>query len=298
VFVNLEDFGRGFAQKRNAVPNTYGPIIVRLDPRALCDAVDIAVCLRSAGARGFDRQAESLKSLAELDQVFYDPIESEGAGPRLKFRDGLKATFGAAAEAVEVSCTVPGGVLSWKHAVEVVVDPYTIDGRQLVHYVQHAVNRYGSTLRVRERPSFKRPHGYNRLMAAVRERTPSPADLARTIGDDDLRAWAETIAARGGILEWNFIRYADYLRAGTLDRLAAKRARQRPVIEYAAIAGEDEADWTEDEYDTWEEERDLLLAEMDEDRMSYHRSEQEGWFYDDDEDEDDWSSEDDEDLWE
>jgi len=49
VFVNWEDFGRAFSRGYNAAPNAYGPIIVRIHPRALLHADDVAVCLRSAG---------------------------------------------------------------------------------------------------------------------------------------------------------------------------------------------------------------------------------------------------------
>jgi len=63
VFLNLEDFGIGFAKRRPAVPTVYGPILFRFNPNALLEAIDVAVCTRSAGAPGFDREAESLSTI-------------------------------------------------------------------------------------------------------------------------------------------------------------------------------------------------------------------------------------------
>jgi hypothetical protein len=60
VFFNLEDFGCTFANGGRAVPNPYGPVLLRLRPSVLLGAKDVAVCLRSAGTRGFDRRRESL----------------------------------------------------------------------------------------------------------------------------------------------------------------------------------------------------------------------------------------------
>jgi len=70
VFVNLTDFGATFAKGVNNVPNPYGPILFQLRPSALNEASDVAVCLWSAGAKGFDRNREALKSVQDIDRLF------------------------------------------------------------------------------------------------------------------------------------------------------------------------------------------------------------------------------------
>jgi len=49
VFANLQDFSFTFARGGPAVPNTYGPILFQIQPEALHDVTDVAICLRSAG---------------------------------------------------------------------------------------------------------------------------------------------------------------------------------------------------------------------------------------------------------
>jgi hypothetical protein len=60
VFGNLEDFGRTFASGKPAVPNPFGPILFQIKPEALYEATDVAICLRSAGRPGFNRENEAL----------------------------------------------------------------------------------------------------------------------------------------------------------------------------------------------------------------------------------------------
>src|SRR5688572_21785029 len=70
VFANLSDFGWAFAHGAAAIPNPYGPIAFQIRPTALLRASDAAFCLRSAGAPGFHRDGESLRTLDDLDRVF------------------------------------------------------------------------------------------------------------------------------------------------------------------------------------------------------------------------------------
>lgn len=303
VFVNLEDFGKGFADGRNAVPTPYGPVTVRLHPRALLSAVDVAVCLRSAGARGFDRAAESLRTVPEADRLFYRPANARGGTALLKFRPGLKEAFGPGAEAVEVSCTYPDGVLPFEHALDVVVDPYRINGTELASHVEAALRRAGVALQVYKRGGARADAEYDLLLQAVRARTPTLGELAETLPDAGLAGWAREIQARGGILAWNFTRYADYLRAGTLQRLPAARPSVRVApYEYAPGLGDDDYGYEDEGYDLdayleYDSEAELLAEELDEYREDWARADDEGWFYDDEDDDDGLDGDDDDDAW-
>ena len=70
VFVNLSDFGSGFAEGASSVPNPYGPILFEISPMALLEAYDVAVCLWSAGAKGFNRETEALDTLEDVERLF------------------------------------------------------------------------------------------------------------------------------------------------------------------------------------------------------------------------------------
>lgn len=76
VFLNLPDYGKLFDHGMVAVPNPYGPILIRFAPRALECAANVAVCLRSAGAADFDRKGEAL-TLAETERIFQSPYNDK-----------------------------------------------------------------------------------------------------------------------------------------------------------------------------------------------------------------------------
>jgi hypothetical protein len=130
VFLNLSDFGTTFARGKGAVPNPYGPVLLRVQPEAFQEAIDVAVCLRSAGAQGFRREQESLRTPEEIDRLFSRPADDEyPASTWIKFATELQKEFNAPnARDPEISCTYKDGVLPIKYVDRVVVDPYVING--------------------------------------------------------------------------------------------------------------------------------------------------------------------------
>lgn len=73
VFGNFSDFGLSFSKGHGAVPTVYGPILFVLQPQAFQEAEDVAISLRSAGAKNFNRESESLTSIDEVNNLFvYD----------------------------------------------------------------------------------------------------------------------------------------------------------------------------------------------------------------------------------
>ena len=138
VFVNLSDFGSSFARGAKGVPNPYGPILFQLRPAALLEASDVAVCLWSAGATGFNRQREALNTPEEVDRLFLHPRNS--GTPKIKYRDRLAEEFGrqkTKTQDPEISCTVPDGVLSTQHVSFIRVDPYIINNQKLLYWVKY-----------------------------------------------------------------------------------------------------------------------------------------------------------------
>ena len=159
VFFNLGDFGRPFAWGMRAVPNVYGPITLQFAPAALAEASDVAICLRSASSRGFDRDAESLRTADEVEQLFDFPVEI--GFPRtadVKYGDSLRSSFPFAKDArrPEISCSRASGAVSFQALVVVWVDPIDVDGAPLGERVQGAVDAAGLDAVVRERSMMRR----------------------------------------------------------------------------------------------------------------------------------------------
>lgn len=221
VFVNLSDFGEGFARGSNAVPNPYGPIVLQIRPAALVDAEDVAVCLYSAGARDFDREAEALPRIELVDQLFFWPLGSVFPdSTRVRFSDELRAVFPQAkSRNPELSCTFPTGRISLDHVVVIWTDPYVVGGKALRDWVEETVQWRGLEFRIRERycKNGSRRRMYGELAELVNQGYRSLAKIQQSNqASGELRQWAgETLK-----IDYNFQRYADYLFNGTLQSIA------------------------------------------------------------------------------
>jgi hypothetical protein len=215
VFVNLSDFGYNFAAGGNAVPNPYGPIALKIHPNALLEATDVAVCLRSAGSRQFDRTREALKTVEEIDSLFLHPAEaSYPERSYVKFKRQLREKYPTADEP-EVSCTVPSGRLSIQHVVLAYVDPYSFIDKRLYRYIDEERSRHRAAFRARERrcKGSSRASLYNELAGIILENVPALQNIAQNGAlSQCLRTWCQNISK----LEWQFKRFANYLREGTL----------------------------------------------------------------------------------
>ena len=223
VFINLSDFGRFFAQGAKNVPNPYGPVLFKIRPSALLQASDVAVCLWSAGATGFNREREALNTLEEIENLFLHP-NNVGApqSTYVKYRDQLAVDFGKQkAQAPEISCTVSNSLLSIEHVNFVSVDPYIINNRKLLDWVDEIKRRNLVQFSTRERNYFRersRKDFYNQIAEQIGEKIPSLYALTQdSTCSPPLREWAEQISH----IEWQFQRYAKYLRDGTLKPLKA-----------------------------------------------------------------------------
>lgn len=221
VFVNLTDFGSLFARGAKNVPNPYGPILFKIRPSALLEAADVAVCLWSAGAKGFNREREALKTLEEINRLFIYP--SNYGAPEsiyIKYRTQLAQEFGKQrAQDPEISCTVPNGVLSTQHVSFVGVDPYVVNNQKLLDCVNAITRKYHIQFPVYERSHFPervRRDFYTEIADRIGKEIPTLSALASdNTCSQPLRNWAEQISQ----LEWQFQRYATYLRDGTLESM-------------------------------------------------------------------------------
>ncbi len=218
VFVNLTDFGSLFARGAKNVPNPYGPILFKMRPSALLEAADVAVCLWSAGAKGFNRDREALKTLEEVNRLFiYSSNYGAPESIYIKYRTQLAQEFGKQrAQDPEISCTVPNEVLSTQHVSFVGVDPYVVNNQKLLDRVNAITRRYNMQFPVYERSHFPertRRNFYNEIADRIGKEIPTLSALASdNTCSQPLQDWAEQIYQ----LEWQFQRYVTYLYDGTL----------------------------------------------------------------------------------
>jgi hypothetical protein len=218
AFVNLSDFGRTFASGGRAVPNPYGPVLIVLHPSALADAIDVAICLRSASHPYFKRDKDSLNTLNDVDNLFAFPA-SVGipSSANIKYKSQLRESFDNVASDPEVSCSVQGGMLALKYVHQVVVDPYRFSkGRLLDHVARIAAQGVDASIAVERQNVIKtRLPLYNRLAKYIVGGVESLDGLKSEPGcGDDLMDWVQALCDLS--LQEQFYRYARYLREGTL----------------------------------------------------------------------------------
>lgn len=224
VFGNLSDFGSGFSNGYPGVPTVYGPILLLLQPEALLEAADVAICLHSAGRQGFDRNKESLKLIEDVERLFkFSLAEAEGEQKLsyLKERKELQAEFSRDhASAPEFSCTVDSGMLSMRHVNLARIDSYSIQNAPLKNYVQRL--QQGSNVKFpiyvrNDRISYR-----NELLEKLicSEEIPSLSTIcADPSTSSQLKDWAQKVIKRGSYLDHQFKQFARYLLTGTIQPL-------------------------------------------------------------------------------
>lgn len=214
VFVNLDDWGRIFTLGRAGVPNAYGPILFYLRPAALREASDVAITLRSAGGKGFNRERESLSSVEEVNRLFqYSAEAGFDRSVTLKSTDELRRDFPNAREVAvpEINCTVKSGRLSTEYVIMALVDPYVINRQSLSNMVDEIRKQRGAQFKVRQRPcSVAVQKTYNELASLITTVTPSLQSLCHDANaSEEMRDWTRKLLQGGQ--EYQFRRYARYL---------------------------------------------------------------------------------------
>lgn len=216
VFFNITDSGKTFANGGNGVPNSYGPILFQLKPTAFLNTTDVAICLRSAGKSGFNRESESLMTIEEVDRLFLHPRDcGYPKSAYVKYSKDLKEEFEVAeAHDPEISCTVKSGIIEMSFVNELLIDPYVFSGKPLCEYVSEATSQKDLKIPVNQRYASLGAKMYNDLAALISDATPTLAQLQCFDISGGMKEWAKELARRG--LDYQFRRYAEYLRNGTI----------------------------------------------------------------------------------
>jgi len=216
IFVNLQDFGRSFANGASSVPNPFGPILLMVSPAALYETLDVAVCLRSAAAARFCREKEALATVDDIDRVYLRPSSDSSLHSTLvKYKDRLRLDFNEPrATSPEVSCTAQTGFLNIQHVTCVIVDPCAVGNARLLPRVSDAMRSSG----------YGRCRVFKRFYKATTEQIYKdlvhlfillgmPPTLEQVLdhsaASDAAKAWAQSLIERG--LGYQFDRFAKYL---------------------------------------------------------------------------------------
>ena len=213
VFVNLHDFGGTFALGRGAVPNTFGPILFVMRPDTFSYASDVAICMRSAGALHFDREAEGI-SINQVESLFANPIAAGSPEKSyIKYARDLCQIFPDAHEP-EVSCTIADQLIPLDHVAYIKVDPYIINGTALTTHVHQCLAESGVRIPIHDRTAHvSRSNMYDDFLPLISSNAFATIDafLAANISTE-MRNWAESIRR----IWYQVPRFANYLQAGTI----------------------------------------------------------------------------------
>ena len=220
VFGNLKEFGDIFASGMPWPPTVYGPIQLQINPSALLEASDVAICLRSAGAEGFSREAEGL-TIDEIDRVFYYPRNAPfDKSTMVKSKRLLAEEFGKTEpQSPEISCLVPNQVLPLEYIIVTWVDPYVLNGQSLWDIVLDIIGNSADLncqIELRHCKKSSRKRLYSEIAECIREDIPSLYDLAQDRNlSSTLREYARQVLQNSEAVR-QFNRYIKYLLHGTL----------------------------------------------------------------------------------
>lgn len=186
----------------------------------MLDASDVAICIRSAGGEGFNRESEAL-TIDEIDRTFYHPRNAPfPESTDMKSLKKLAEEFGKTKlQHPEISCSVSNQVLSAEYIIVATVDPYVLNGQRLLDCVSNVIgSRRGFNFHIRERNCTEksRIHLYNEIAECIREEIPSLYDLVQnSMLSSTLREYAQQVLGNFEA-ERQFNRYVKYLLHGTL----------------------------------------------------------------------------------
>ncbi len=133
IFGNLSDIGEAFFMGRNATPNVYGPILIKVDPSSFIECEDISICLRSASAFDFNRENESL-NIDNIERIFM-----ANNGNQIRWTSELRSLFPDKKSLgyPEIGFNKNDQIIKIKYFTEILLDPLELVGNNLKFYVRN-----------------------------------------------------------------------------------------------------------------------------------------------------------------
>jgi hypothetical protein len=200
-------------QGRNNLPNIYGPILLCFDPQVICEATDVSISLKSAGALGFDRVTEGIH-VDDVPRLFTNPDSRN-----IRFADSLRKEFNYPdAQDPEMSCCFRDELVPLSNLVYICVDPYAFLDGFLPSIVRQNFEETGNTSRIFKRKcQDEYEMRYQVLLDAILSGVRTASELRRVIPDGSTMSnWRDTILQSSN-LSVQFGRYARYLYEGTVN---------------------------------------------------------------------------------
>jgi hypothetical protein len=233
VFLNPLDFGEIF-EHGNGIPTVYGPIHFLINPNALLDAEDVALCVRTASSPGFNRESDSLKDINDVEEIFLKTY-SEGAPDNWKIKSRSHLCHDFRKRAVnnpEMSATFPQNLIPLSFVEKVLIDPYIFDGVKLIEGLASTDEVHQSGLDFVER--IYHPPQSSIFADITHLLISGEAELSCLISglefSPQTKDWAKRMDSDGELRsQWH--RYAKYLLPGTIDPFL-RFIEDRHIAEY------------------------------------------------------------------
>lgn len=225
VFGNFSDSGNAFAKgQRNEnaapTPNPFGPVLFVFNPQVLLEVDDIAICLRSAGAKYFNRKAEALPTLDDIHDMFKHPniekVPNSRENSYIADSNTLQNRFNdKKAKTPELSCSCQNELFGLQHLHKITVDEYRIDGVSLCEKVDQIKKESGvcGELNTRNYKPGKKEIKQE-LADLLLNDLVTLEQIVSFDASDGLKDWANRIIRSNNSLPYT--RFAKYLRDGTL----------------------------------------------------------------------------------
>lgn len=243
VFGNLQDFGTYFHYAKKGVPTPYGPILIKMNPDVLERASDVAICLRSAGAQGFNRESESLNSLEQVEALFKHSKDHQypqniKSKKELEEEDHFKEfKITSSPEMSSTMDQLPFGKdkASLDYITEIIVDPIAFGNFELLNEVKKEAGDFHSSLldQVKVRHSYNESF-YKKLINIIHQGVITFEDLKNQndkIEDPDVNDLISHLERHK--IKYQYDRFAEYYYHGTLRELD----NQLPDLEDQKVSG-------------------------------------------------------------
>lgn len=233
VFVNLSDFGNYFARYKMSnpdkapVPTVYGPITFHIDPSALNLAENICISLKSAGGKGFNREEQGIPIDRVEDLFVCIECERPHEEQFIKWDSDLRKEFDIKELGTltpEVNAEYSTEILPLDFVIAISVDPIEIGDNKLIDKVKELLAVYNIEIRTKNRrfdffESRLRKEIIRTICANLENDKLTFNDWKEILNQtsDYAKSWIERVE-KGG-LDYQFIRYVNYLREGTFEKM-------------------------------------------------------------------------------
>jgi hypothetical protein len=216
VPLQLIDFGNQFAREPNNLPNPYGPILLEIDPAALMEAKEVAICLRTGRPDDYRKNNLSTLNLEETEHIFRYTLDAPFPEKTyFKPAEEMAKAFGANQSIPEIHCLFEPEKLPFKYVTQMLVDNYRIINSYLREWAFMTQQHYHNRIPIMQRycPYDIGGKLTNAIAKLLTEASPSLEDLAQS-ENDVVQPWAKFLLENGW--EEKYTQFATGLRQGTI----------------------------------------------------------------------------------